>query len=204
MKAGDEASSGSGNANGPEDVGLGFLPKDLTERCRRLIESYHGVRGYARLPDLLWQSYYGSFIETHPELRRLLRRASRTRSTKKSNEGFARIATKILALEILASCFAGWSAHFPEAARRAGAILKKNELGRHMPLTEFYLRPPKYPGSAALATLAAPAHRPVTGVDPYVASRREFSDQRRALDAADAINQTSDDKLPRFVPEPLV
>jgi hypothetical protein len=42
----------------------------------------------------------GPFIETHQELRQLLRKASTTRSAKKSNEGFVRIATTILSLEI--------------------------------------------------------------------------------------------------------
>ena len=82
--------------------------------------------------------------------------ANDSRSGRKSNEGFARIATKILSLEILASRFAGWSAIYPEAGSMAQAILKRNAPGPHMPLMEFYLYPPIYIGSAAIATLAPP------------------------------------------------
>ncbi|WP_157450238.1 hypothetical protein [Bradyrhizobium sp. ARR65] len=69
------------------------------------------------------------------------------------------IATTILSIEILASSFAGWGAIYPEAAEFAREILKRNSGGSHMPLMEFYLYPPKYISSAAVATLALPAHR---------------------------------------------
>jgi hypothetical protein len=139
-----------------ESVDLGFLPKRLIAQCQSLIESYHALHGYACLPNMLWKARLGPFIETHREFRELLRRASTTRSAKKSSEGFARIATKILSLEILASSFAGWSAIYPEAGSMAQAILKRNARGPHMPLMEFYLYPPKYISSAAIATLAPP------------------------------------------------
>ena len=89
-----------------ENVDLNFLPGNLTKQCRSLIESYHDVHGYACLPDILWKSRLGPFIEKHSELRQFLRKASTTRSAKKANDGFVRIATTILALEILASSFA--------------------------------------------------------------------------------------------------
>ena len=141
-----------------ENVDLNFLPGNLTKQCRSLIESYHGVHGYACLPDILWKSRLGPFIEKHSELRQFLRKASTTRSAKKANDGFVRIATTILALEILASSFAGWGAIYPEAADGARAILKRTARGggAHMPLMEFYLYPPKYISSAAIATLAPP------------------------------------------------
>jgi hypothetical protein len=139
-----------------ESADLGFLPKSLTAQCRSLIESYHELHGYASLPNILWKAKLGPFIESHREFRQLLKKASTTRSAKKSNEGFVRIATTILALEILASSFAGWSAIYPEAGSLAQAILKRNARGPHMPLMEFYLYPPKHISSAAIATLTPP------------------------------------------------
>ena len=142
-----------------ENPDFSFLPKSLTVQCRSLIESYHELHGYACLPNMLWKSRLGPFIETHHELRQLLRKASTTRSAKKSNEGFVQIATTILSLEILASSFAGWSAIYPEAGSRAQAILKRNIRSPQMPLMEFYLYPPKYLSTAAVATLIPPASR---------------------------------------------
>ena len=138
-----------------------FLPNSLTAQCRSLIESYHELHGYTCLPDILWKAQLGPFIEAHRELRHLLRKASTTRSAKKSNEGFVRIATLLMSLEILASSFAGWSAIYPQAASRAYAILKRNARSPHMPLMEFYLYLSAYLGSAAIATLTPGAnHQP--------------------------------------------
>ena len=142
-----------------ENSNFAFLPKSLAVQCRSLIESYHELHGYACLPDILWKSRLGPFIETHHELRQLLRKASTTRSAKKSNDGFVQIATTILSLEILASSFAGWSAIYPEAGSRAQLILKRNMRSPQMPLMDFYLYPPKYLSTAAVATLMPPASR---------------------------------------------
>src|SRR6202048_5151005 len=142
-----------------ENLDFSFLPKSLTVQCQSLIESYHELHGYACLPDILWKARLGPFIQTHQEFRQLLRKASTTRSAKKSNAGFVRIATTILSLEILASSFVGWSAIYPEAGSIAHAILKRNGRSPHLPLMEFYLHPPTYISSAALATLAPPASR---------------------------------------------
>ena len=152
-----------------ENPDFGFLPKSLTAQCRSLIESYHELHGHACLPDILWKSRLGPFIETHHELQQLLRKASTTRSAKKANEGFARIATTILSLEILASSFAGWSAIYPEAGSKAQTILRRNSRSSQMPLMEFYLYPPKYLSSAAVATLIPPPSRQAGGKSaPYV------------------------------------
>ena len=142
-----------------ENLDFGFLPTSLTVQCQSLIESYHELHGYACLPNILWKSRLGPFIETHHELRQLLRKASTTRSAKKSNQGFARIAATILSLEILASSFAGWSAIYPQAGSRAQLILRRNSRSPQMPLMEFYLYPPKYLSSAAIATLIPPPGR---------------------------------------------
>src|SRR5580704_15129316 len=176
-------------ADRAENIDFGFLPKSLTAQCRSLIESYHALHGYACLPDILWKARLGHFIEAHQEFRQLLRKASTTRSAKKSNEGFVLIATTILSLEILASSFAGWSAIYPEAGSVARAILKQKALSPHMPLMEFYLYPPKYISSAAIATLAPPPIRQSAEAESYLTSKPELSGGKRALNYASVIHQ---------------
>jgi hypothetical protein len=158
-----------------ENLDFSFLPNSLTVQCQSLIESYHELHGYACLPDILWKARLGPFIETHREFRQLLRKASTTRSAKRSNEGFVRIATTLLSLEILASAFAGWSAIYPQAASRAQAILKRTARGPTTPLMEFYLYPPKYISSAAIATLAPPASRHASEAEPYHSSAPQLA-----------------------------
>ena len=150
-----------------EHIDFSFVPDSLFVQCQRFIESYHDLHGYTCLPDILWKVRLGPFIEAHLEFRQLLKKASTTRSAKKSNEGFVRIATTILSLEILASSFAGWSAIYPLAASRAHAILKRYARSPAMPLMEFYLYPPKYISSAAIATLAPPASHQAGDVHAY-------------------------------------
>jgi hypothetical protein len=180
-----------------DEVDLSFLPKDLTGQCRSLIESYHEVHGFACLPDILWKSRLGPFIEKQPELRQFLRKASTTRSAKKANEGFVRIATEILSLEILASSFAGWSAIYPGPGEKARAILKRHARTAHMPLMEFYLYPPKYISTAAIATLAPPAASPTGEALLYHSSRPELSGEKLALSYIGSVRETLDTKLPR-------
>jgi hypothetical protein len=136
---------------------FGFLPQNLRSQCRSLIESYHGLHGFTSLPDILWKAGLGPFIETHREFRQLLRKASTTRSAKKSNDGFTQIATTLLSLEILSSNFAGWSTIYPQAASAARSILKRHSSLSDTPLMESYLYPPKHISSAAISTLAPPA-----------------------------------------------
>jgi hypothetical protein len=183
----DARSSTSAKA---DEVDLSFLPKNLTAQCRSLIESYHEVHGFACLPDVLWKSRLGPFIEKQPELRQFLRKASTTRSAKKANEGFVRIATAILSLEILASSFAGWSAIYPEPGEKARVILKRNARTSHMPLMEFYLYPPKYISTAAIATLAPPAITPTSEVQLYRASKPELSGEKLALSYINSVRET--------------
>ena len=181
----------SDSAERMENFDLRFLPGNLTKQCCSLIESYHEVHGYVCLPDILWKSRLGPFIEKHDELRQFLKKASTTRSAKKANDGFVRIATTILSLEILASSFAGWGAIYPAAAEFARAILKRSASGAHMPLMEFYLYPPKYLSSAALATLAPPPTRSRES-DLYRASNPELADAKRALNYLKTLQQTPD------------
>jgi hypothetical protein len=181
-------------ADEAENCDLSFLPKSLTAQCQSLIESYHELHGYSCLPNILWKARLGPFIQAHPELRQLLKKASTTRSAKKSSEGFVRIATKILSLEILASSFAGWSAIYPEAGSMAHAVLRRNARSPHMPLMEFYLYPPKYISSAAIAALALPSNRHPSEADLYRSSNPELSGEKQALNYLNAIAQTSDER----------
>jgi hypothetical protein len=144
------------DAGKSDNVDFSFLPKGLVSQCQMLIESFHDLHGYSCLPDLLWKAGLGPFIEAHAPLRQVLRKASTTRSAKKSNAGFARIATTLLSLEILASRFAGWSSIYPREATRSREILKAVAHRRPNPLIEFYLYPPKHPNPAAIAALAPP------------------------------------------------
>jgi hypothetical protein len=116
-RAGDKGHAPNGGET--EQVDFGFLPKSLISQCQVLIESFHDIHGYPCLPDILWKAGLGPFIETHWQFRQLLRKASTSRSAKKSNEGFVKIATTILSLEILASRFAGWSSIYPREASRS-------------------------------------------------------------------------------------
>jgi hypothetical protein len=174
-------------ADKTENFDLSFLPKSLTAQCRSLIESYHELHGYACLPDILWKARLGPFIESHREFRQLLKKASTTRSAKKSHEGFVRIATTILSLEILASSFAGWSAIYPEAGLRAHAILKRSARSPQMPLMEFYLYPPKYISSAAIAALVPPPGRQPSEAVLYRSPAPELSGEKQALNYINAI-----------------
>src|SRR5271168_268844 len=148
-------------AGGIENFDLSFLPKNLTAQCQSLIVSYHELHGYACLPNVLWKARLGHFIEAHQQFRQLLKKASTTRSAKKSNEGFTQIATTLLSLEILASNFAGWSTIYPRAAVSTKSILKRHARPTSTPLMESYLYPPKYLSSAAIATLALPTEHDV-------------------------------------------
>ena len=200
MEDGKDIAVETGTPNRLDNFDFDFLPSNLATQCRSLIESYHEVHGFACLPDILWKSRLGPLIEKHRELRQSLRKASTTRSAKKSHEGFVRIATTILSLEILASSFAGWGAIYPEAAELARERLKRNGNGQHMPLMEFYLDPPKYISSAAIATLAPPADRRAWEADIYRTSNPELARKRQALNYVNAIRDTVDGKLPSGAP----
>ena len=176
------------------NIDLNFLPQALTRQCRSLIESYHGVHGYTCLPDLLWKSRLGPLIEGHPEFRQLLRKASTTRSAKKSSQGFAQIATAILSLEILVSSFAGWSAIHPEAAALARTLLNRGAHSRHMPLMEFYLYPPKHISLAAIATLAPPPLERASEANAYRESRPDFSGEALTLGDVSPIRGTTGER----------
>ena len=177
-----------------ENLDFSFLPKSLISQCQSLIESYHELHGYACLPDILWKSRLGPFIEANAEFRQLLRKASTTRSAKKSHQGFVRITTTLLSLEILASSFAGWSAIYPEAGSIARAILQRHARSPQTPLMEFYLYPPKYISHAAIAALAPPPSRQPGDAELYRQSRPELSGEKQALNYVSAVQLAQDGK----------
>jgi hypothetical protein len=57
----------------------------------------------------------------------------------------------------------------------ARAILKRTARGPNTPLMEFYLYPPKYISSAAIATLAPPASRQPDEAEPYRSSAPQLA-----------------------------
>jgi hypothetical protein len=131
-----------------------FVPKSLATKCRRLIETYHAMNGYACLPDMLWQPGLRDFIEMHRDFRLIFKRASTARSAKRANEGFVLIATTVLALEVLANDFATWSAKYPVAKQRARAILQEFALSSRTGLMDRYLYPRSYINPAFINALA--------------------------------------------------
>jgi hypothetical protein len=119
-----------------------FCRKNLVRQCVDLVEKFHALQSYRCLPDMLWRFGLGPMIEHNRSFKKLLDKASRSRSAKTVNENFVRITTTILALEILASSFVGWSSLFPEAAKEARDFFKRNTVGRHTPLMDCYVYPP--------------------------------------------------------------
>jgi hypothetical protein len=143
--------SGQGHS---DELSIDFLPEALTRQCADLIDNYHSVHGYLRLPDMLWRSRHGPFIQRHAALSALLAHASKARRAKQSNESFRKIAITILALEILATSFAGWGGLFPEAAERARLLLGRDANNAQPPLLDYYVYPAEHVASLAIATLA--------------------------------------------------
>ena len=141
------------------DTDFNFIPKLLAEKCRRLIETYHAMHGYACLPDMLWQPELRDFIEMQKDFNQIFKRASTARSAKRANEGFVLIATTILSLEVLASDFASWSSRYPAAKRRADAILQEYTLNSRTWLMDRYLYPRSYINPAFINALAPPNHQ---------------------------------------------
>jgi hypothetical protein len=121
-----------------------------------LLPGYHETHGYRCLPDITWRSRLGPFVERHAALRVLLKEASRTRRSKKSNEGVLRIATVVLSLEVLAGRCAGWSYLFPEAGERARILLRRAASPQQTPLMDCYVYSSKHISSNTIAVLTPP------------------------------------------------
>ena len=71
------------NADGAADESVS-PQSGITSRCSQLIKAHHGAKGYWNLPDLLWHEETREFIAKQANLQLVFRRASITRSPKKS------------------------------------------------------------------------------------------------------------------------
>jgi hypothetical protein len=119
-----------------------FLPKELTVKCRKLIESYHAMYGYVGLPDMLWLSDARDVIECHSELTQIFKKASKARGAKRANDTFLLVVTLIVAVEVLARDYIGWGKRFPAAQREAEKLLGDFSTRPRTWLMDLYLYPP--------------------------------------------------------------
>jgi hypothetical protein len=116
-----------------------YVPRELSIRCCKMIESYHAKAGYACLGDMLWHSNARYVIEGSHELMQIFKSASKSRRAKRSDEGLLYIATIVVCLEVLARNFMGWGKQFPSARREAEEILSEQSLHRRPWLMDAYL-----------------------------------------------------------------
>jgi hypothetical protein len=133
----------------PADAAIGskssfrFLPRELANKCRKLVESYHAIYGYSGLPDMLWLSDARDVIECHRDLMQVFKTASKSRGAKRANDSFITIATLVVSLEVLARDFAGWGTRFPAAKQAAEKSLGDHPVGQQRAwLMDLYLYPP--------------------------------------------------------------
>jgi hypothetical protein len=132
-----------------------FLPKGLLEKCTPFILRYHEMNGYSSLPDILWHPEIRNFIEIDTTFQRLFKKSTSSRSAKRANEGLVCIATIILAIEILATGFAGWGIRYPAARKKAQALLEEFVPSSRAWLIERYLYP-QTQGRELLGAVAPP------------------------------------------------
>ena len=118
-----------------------FVPRELAEKSRKLIESYHSIHGYGCLPDLLWHSGARDVIECNRDLAQIFRNASKSRGAKRANDSLLLIATVIFSIETLARDFAGWGKRFPAAKREAEKLLGDAPTTQHVWFMDMYLYP---------------------------------------------------------------
>ena len=120
-----------------------FVPHELSTKCRKLVESYHAIYGYAGLPDMLWLSDARDIIETRSDLMQMFKRASKSRGARRANNSFVAIATIVVSLEVLARDFAGWGKRFPSAKQAAEKSLGDDPARQQRAwLMDLYLYPP--------------------------------------------------------------
>ncbi len=135
------------DTDSPSDAGVGaianfrFLPSELAVKCRALIETFHEMLGYGRLPDMLWHSDARDIVECDRELAQLFKNASKSRCAKRANDSLLLIATVVLSLEALGRDFAGWGKRFPIAKREAERLLGGFPLKQRVWLLDMYLHP---------------------------------------------------------------
>lgn len=120
-----------------------FVPDALRVQCRHLIMTFHDMHGFGCLPDMLWKAGLAAFIGRHGLMRDALQHASTARSARRANEFFTIIAVEILAVEILARDYAGWSEHFKMAKGAALELFGGSLSASRTWLIEHYLYPPR-------------------------------------------------------------
>jgi len=123
------------------DDDFSFLPQALIEKCRPFILRYHDLRGYGCLADILWHPQTRALIERNCNLAALFKKASMSRSATQAKDSLVFIATVILATEILACGFAGWSSRYPNARKKARDLLGAHAANSRAHLIERYLYP---------------------------------------------------------------
>ena len=143
-------------ASGPGHKDLKFIPRLLSDNCRKLIESYHAIHGYACLPDILWRAEVREFLEINDALHHIFRKASITRSAREANSSYLLIASALLSLEILASGSFGWGARFPWAKRKAAALLQEHLPPMRDRLQDVYLSQRNHIRPQVIGTAIAP------------------------------------------------
>jgi hypothetical protein len=167
------------SASDPVSKDLRFIPPVLTEHCRRLVESYHAIHGYASLPDILWRAQVRDFVEMHGDLRDVFHQASTTRSARSANSGYILITSTLLALEILASNFLAWATKFP-GAKEAASLRLAHLSPQRICLKDVYLSRRNDLRRQAVSTeTTAPA------ADPSAAHPEVISEDRPPLQAKD-------------------
>jgi hypothetical protein len=102
---------------------LTFVPQELIAQCRSLIERYHNIHGYSRLPDLLWHADSREMIRSHKELKRIFKKASQARYMRQANNSLLLVASVVMAVEALVRNFAAWGTQFPAARLQAEKLL---------------------------------------------------------------------------------
>jgi len=90
-----------------------FISEELAIKCDRLVRAYHAAPGSPHLADLVWQSEARALIRRHRVLNEILTRSAKAKSAKRTDELLCIVAKAILAIEVLASNYAGWELAFP-------------------------------------------------------------------------------------------
>ncbi len=137
----DHEDGGSADGVAESEANFGFLPADLSGKCRALIESYHAMHGFGGLPDMLWMSEARDIIEGDRDLTLAFTRACRSRGAKRANDSFVAIAIIVISLEVLADDFAGWGKRFPSAKSQAEKVLGDPITKQRVKLMNLYLYP---------------------------------------------------------------
>jgi hypothetical protein len=94
------------------------------------------------LADLVWRSDARAFIKKHQALNEILAQSAKAKSAKRTDYFLRIIAKTILAVEVLASDFAGWGTRFPHAMSQAEKMQHEVDFTSSGRLMDHYLRQP--------------------------------------------------------------